>query len=155
MKLMLMVLMMMGAATTVKAQEVFNILKQSAENIVNNPKATEFELKVNQYKLTALQYIPSQAIKQFGKTTTATMDIQAYYLNVFLTHYFKEIQGTKNEKDRKEVIDKYIKATQNNPMYEDKNRAATESFVNDPGGYTPFSINVNWEKAAAELKIDD
>ena len=46
----------------------------------------------------------------------------------------------------------YVKATRENPLYEDKDIEKTEAFVNDPGGYTPFSINVNWENALAAIE---
>lgn len=151
MKYLLFAIMMMGAANTVSAQDVYNIIRQKAEDIVNNPRATQFDTKVNQFKLTALTYLTRKGAKN-GEMEAAVMDNQALAMNIFLTNYFKEIRNIP-EKDRMEVIKKYFKAAQANPMYEDNDRATTESFVTDPGGFTPFSINVNWEKALESLEL--
>ncbi len=150
MKYMLFAIMMMGTANMVNAQEVYNIIRQKAESIVNNPRASQFDTKVNQFKLTALTYLTRKGAKN-GQMEAAVMDNQALALNIFLTNYFKEIKNIP-EKERLEVIKKYFKAAQANPMYDDNDRAITESFVSDPGGFTPFSINVNWEKALETLE---
>lgn len=150
-KFILLALLFIGAAGSAKAQDVFNIVLQKAEGIVNNPKTTDFDLKVNQFKVTALRYIPTKGIKLNGSVSTDFMDIQAYYLNVFITDYFTALKKTPAA-DRKKCIMKFVQATRNNPLYQDPDRESTESFVKDPGGYTPFSINVNWEKAVEELE---
>lgn len=150
MKFMLIILMMLGAASTIQAQEVFDIVLKKAESIVNNPRASEFELKVNQFKLTALRYIPNTGIRLNGNVSTELMDIQAYSLNVFITQYFSDLQKTPVS-DRKKLIMKYVEATRKYPLYDDKDTETTEAFVKDPGGYTPFSINVNWQNAIEEV----
>ncbi len=151
MKKLLIALVMMGAASTMNAQEVFNYLLDKSEKIVNNPKASDFDLKVNQFKVTALRYIPTTGIKMKGGVSTEFMDVQAYSMNAFILSYFKALQTTP-EAGRKDCIMRYVKATRENPLYEDKDIENTEAFVNDPGGYTPFSINVNWENALAAIE---
>ena len=152
MRIMLLFLVMAGATSTVKAQEVFNAVLQKAESIVNDPNASEMDLKINQYKVTALRYIPSAGIRLYGETTTNVMDVQAYYMSVFLTDYFAAVQKTAGatESQKKDAIMKFVKATRHNPLYDDDDIENTEAFVKDPGGFTPFSLNVNWEKAVKE-----
>ncbi len=154
MKLALMTLLMMGAANTVKAQQdqnVFDIVLKSAESVVNNPKASEFDLKVNQFKVTALLYVRNQGIKKNGKVPTTVLEEQAYGLHMFLFKYLNAIKNTPAE-NRKDCIMTFVQVTRNHPMYDDKDKETTESFVKDPGGFTPFSINVNWAEALAELE---
>lgn len=154
-KKMLMALFLFGSANAAMAQsesgDVFNYVLQKSENIINNPNASDFELKVNQFKVTALRYVPTAGIRIYGQANTEVMDLQAVYLNEFITKYFTAIRKTTADKERKDCIMKFVKATRNNPLYDDKDREATEAFVNDPGGFTPFSINVNWQKAVAEI----
>lgn len=152
MKSLLLALALMGTANHAKAQEeVFDIVLHKAERIVNTPNASEFDLKVNQFKLTALNYIPTTGIRIYGSVEKSFMNTQALNLNIFLTEYFKALKNTPIN-DRKNCIMKFVKATRNHPLYDDKDREFTESFVKDPGGYTPFSINVNWEQAVAEIE---
>lgn len=150
-KFMLLAIMLMGAASSVKAQEVFNIVLHKAENVVNNPHANEFDLKVNQYKVTALRYIATTGIKINGKVQEEFLNMQAYALNVFLQKYMTAITKTPKE-SRKNIVMQFVHATRNHPLYKDNNKEATESFVKDPGGFTPFSLNVDWEKALEEIE---
>lgn len=150
MKKLLIAIAMMGATTFCQAQEVFNIVLKKAEDALCNPKASEFELKVNQFKVTALRYVPTKGIKLNGEVSTELMDLQAYNLNVFLTEYFKALKAVP-EADRMNCIMHFVHATQKHPLYKDDDKEATEAFVNDPGGYTPFSINVKWEDALEEV----
>lgn len=152
-KILLAAVMTMGVSEA-HSQEVFKYLKQKNEDVINDPKSSEFDLKVSQYKLTCLQYIVTAGVKLNGKTTTEIMDNQALNMNIFLTNYMSDIQKmtNKTEAERKECIMKYVEITRQYPLYKDNNVETTESFVKDPGGYTPFSINVDWVKAVAELE---
>lgn len=145
-KTALLAISLMGAAQNIEAQEVYDIVEKSAQSVINNPNANDFDLKVNQFKLTALHYVRNKGIKLHGGIQSDMLDMQAYCLNVFLTDYLTALKKA-TAAERKNVIMVFVNATRKYPLYDDKDRETTEAFVKDPGGFTPFSINVNWEKA--------
>lgn len=151
---LILLLTLVCAAEKASAQDVFNIVFRTAEEVVNSDNSSDFDIKVNQFKMTTLKYYLSTGVKKNGSVMSDEMDLMAYSLNVFLTKYLSDIRKTKDEA-RKECVMKYIKITRACPMYEDPDKEMTESFVSDPGGFTPFSINVNWIKALEELEKAD
>lgn len=148
-RLIALALIVMAGAQKIQAQEVFNIILQNAETVINNPNASDLETKINQFKVTALRYIPTKAIKLNGGIQADVLDIQAYSLNVFISDYLEALRKT-SQANRKNVVMVFVNATRKYPLFDDKDRETTEAFVKDPGGFTPFSINVNWEKALEE-----
>lgn len=150
-RIMIVCTLLMGAATQIQAQDVFNYVLEKAEGIVNNPHSTEIDLKINQFKATALRYIPTAGIRLHGSANVETMDVQAVGLNEFLLKYFSVLQKVP-AKDRKAYVMLFVEASRKHVLYPDeKNKEISEAFVKDAGGLTPFSLNTNWEKAVAEV----
>lgn len=149
---MLACILFLGAAVQSQAQEVFNYVLEKAEGIVNDPNANDIDLKINQFKATALRYIPTAGIRLHGQASVEMMDVQAVSLNEFLLKYFAVLQKVP-VKERKNYVMLFVNATRKHVLYPDeKKRDITDAFIKDPGGLTPFSLNVNWEKAVEEVK---
>lgn len=148
--LLLAVIGLMSINPGAKAQEVFNQVVGNAKLILEDPKADQFLISVSQFKYTALQYLCTTAIKQNGGGVASDLlDQQAYSLNHFITSYFSELaKAQKQSKSaQKDIMKKYWKACAENPMFQGQDKEITDSFINDPSSITPFSINVDWEKA--------
>ncbi len=149
-KLFFVIMLSTLAIGQTKAQDVFNQVVSNAKLVLEDPKSDPFLINISQFKFTALQYLCTTAIKQNGGSVAADMlDRQAYSLNHFITSYFSELAKAQKASDstKKDIMKRYWKATAENPMFENQDAEITESFINDPGCITPFSINTDWEKA--------
>ena len=83
--------MMLLATGTMKAQEVYDYLLDKSEQVINDPESKEFDLKVAQFKATAMRYFRKNIIKQEGSISSQWLDEQALALNEFVTNYLMEL----------------------------------------------------------------
>lgn len=128
-----------------KAQEVYDMVLQSATRIVNNPASNFTVTRVAQFKRTALLYMRDMVIKNAPDTTALFLDTQAYNLNEFTTEFFSTLLRNQGNM-RKEVINIFMKASSDNPIWNDTDKETAESFI-IAGELTPFSLDTDWEKA--------
>lgn len=147
-------IMLVVACTQLKAQKVYDYLLDKSEQVINNPNSKDFDLKVAQFKNTAMRYFRKNIILQEGSTTSTWLDEQAVALNEFVTNYFVELAKNSHtsDKTRKEIIMRYCKASENHALFKNVDKSEAEVFVYDKGGFTPFSLNTNWVEALAESK---
>lgn len=154
MKKLSIIVMMLLATGSMKAQEVYDYLLDKSEQVINNPESQEFDLKVAQFKATAMRYFRKHIIQQEGSISSQWLDEQALALNEFVTNYLMELSKNSHTegKARKAIIMKYCKASRNHAMFRDVDKQESETFIVDKGGYTPFNLNTNWVEALAETK---
>lgn len=154
MKKLTLIALMLLAANSMKAQEVYDYLLDKSEQVINNPESKEFDLKVAQFKATAMRYFRKHIILQEGSISGQWLDEQALALNEFVTNYLMELSQNSHAEDktRKNIIMKYCKASLNHAMFKNADKQESEVFVIDKGGYTPFCLNTNWVEALAETK---
>lgn len=154
MKKLAVIALMMLATGSANAQEVYDYLLDKSEQVIDNPESQEFELKVAQFKATAMRYFRKNIILQEGSISSQWLDEQALALNEFVTNYLVELSQNSNATDkvRKAIVMKYCKASMNHAMFKKADKEESEAFIIDKGGYTPFSLNTNWVEALAESK---
>lgn len=150
-----MTLLMMGTCT-MQAQEVYDYLLDKSEQIIDNPQSKDFDLKIAQFKVTAMRYFRKHIIQQEGSISSIWLDEQALALNEFVTNYLIELAKNSHatEKTRMKIVLKYCRASENHAMFKKVDKEEAEAFISDKGGYTPFSLNTNWVEALAEAKND-
>lgn len=150
-----MTLLMMGTCT-MQAQEVYDYLLDKSEQIIDNPQSKDFDLKIAQFKVTAMRYFRKHIIQQEGSISSIWLDEQALALNEFVTNYLIELAKNSHatEKTRMKIVLKYCRASENHAMFKKVDKEEAEAFISDKGGYTPFSLNTNWVEALAEAKDD-
>lgn len=153
-KLIILALLLTATATNIKAQEIYDYLLDKSEQVINTPQSKDFDLKVAQFKVTAMRYFRKHIIQQNGSVSSTWLDAQALALNEFVTNYLVELSQNSNatEAARKAVVMRYCKASENNAMFKKVDKEEAESFVYDKGGYTPFCLNTNWVAALEETK---
>lgn len=153
-KIIILALLFTATATNIKAQEIYDYLLDKSELVLNNPQSKDFDLKVAQFKVTAMRYFRKNIILQEGSVSSTWLDEQALALNEFVTNYLIELSQNSNASDatRKKIIMRYNKASKNHAIFKNVDKEEAESFLYDKGGYTPFGLNTNWVKALAETK---
>ena len=137
-----------------EAQEVYNYVLESATRTVNSPTSNYTQTQIAQFKRTALIYMSRKATEKDGQVEASFLDTQAYCMSEFLTLFFSEVIKDRNlsASDRKEKIYTFMKATLENPQWNDPDQATAQSFIQSDE-LTPFSIDCNWEKALAWVQV--
>lgn len=153
-KFFIIALLLTATTTKINAQEIYDYLLDKSEQVINNPESKDFDLKVAQFKNTAMRYFRKNIILQEGSVSSTWLDEQALALNEFVTNFLVELSQNSNSSDetRKKIIMHYCKACANHTLFKNADKEEAESFISDKGGYTPFCLNTNWVEALAESK---
>lgn len=154
MKKIIFAAILLMTCVNIQAQEVYDYLLDKAEQVVNNPESKDFDLKVAQFKSTAMRYFRKKIIERDGSVSVVWLDEQALALNEFVTNFLMELSQNSNatENQKKKIIMRYCKASEAHPLFKEVDMEEAKSFVYDNGGYTPFNLNTNWVEALQESK---
>jgi hypothetical protein len=90
MKKFFIIALLLIATANINAQEIYDYLLDKSEQVINNPRSNDFELKVAQFKATAMRYFRKNIIKQEGSVSSTWLDEQALALNEFVTNFLVE-----------------------------------------------------------------
>lgn len=154
MKKTLLLLLLLISASQVRAQDIYNMVLESATRQVNAPTTDFTRTRVAQFKRTALIYMKSKALETMPEVTTTFLDNQAYYLSEFVTLFFEQLLRNKkhSESARKEKIYMFMSASIKNPLFGDPDTETTQSYINEGSELTPFSLDTDWQKAYLAAK---
>lgn len=142
-------IMMMVMANNTFAQSLYKKVYELSTEVLNNPKSTEEKIQINQFKVTALNYIAMQVEKRGLKKDSYFYDSQAVNLASFITDFETNLikaRAISNQK-RLQTIKCYTDASLNNPLFGDTDKETIHCYVTDKKSYTPFSLDTDWEKA--------
>lgn len=148
-KILLSLLVLMASVTGMQAQNLYKTVYDRATAVVNNPASSDEEIQINQFKVTALNYI-SMMVKKRGLTkTTYFYDSQAVNLSSFITDFQVNLEKARaiSPAKRTEVLKIYTDASKFNPMFKDTDKEKVNCYVEDKRTLTPFSLDTDWEKA--------
>lgn len=148
-KVLFTLLVLMASVTSIQAQDLFKNVHDRATAIVNNPASSDEEIQINQFKVTALNYI-SMMVKKRGLDKDAYFyDSQAVNMSSFVTDFQVNLEKarTMSAAKRTEILKIYTEASKNNPLFKDTDKEKVNAYVNDKSTMTPFCIDTDWEKA--------
>ena len=156
MKRVLLIFAMMLATTCLpmQAQQVYDMVFESATRTVNNPMSDYTQIRIAQFKKTALTYLRQKAETADTLVNMRLLDYQAYYLQQFITFYLKQIirySGEQQKGMRQNVIRLFIKSSLDCPLWNDPDTEITQSYIGDTEELTPFSLDTDWQKAYEEV----
>lgn len=142
-------IMMMVMANNTFAQSLYKKVYELSTEVLNNPKSTEEKIQINQFKVTALNYIAMQVEKRGLKKDSYFYDSQAVNLASFITDFETNLIKARaiSSQKRLQTIKCYTDASLNNPLFGDTDKETTHCYVTDKKSYTPFSLDTDWEKA--------
>jgi len=150
MKKWIVMLMFFSPTFSLKAQEVFNTILEKATSVVNSEDRNDYNTKINYFYYTELNYMKNKS-KASNQAGFKVLDEQAYAMQEFVTDFFKQMASA-NDNKRKSVIDIFVKASLENPLFDDKDTETTHSFISDPEYITPFSLDTDWVSAHKTVK---
>ena len=76
-KLFVIALLLTATTANINAQEIYDYLLDKSEQVINNPQSNNFDLKVAQFKATAMRYFRKNIIIQEGSISSTWLDEQA------------------------------------------------------------------------------
>lgn len=158
-KIIMTILVSVVALGSLQAQSLYKKVYDNAVAVVNDAAANDQQIQVNQFKITALNYMSNQVTKRNQTRNSYFYDSQAVNMASFITDfetYIIKARAISTEK-RLAVIACYRDASLQNPLFGDQDKETTLVYVNDKQTYTPFSLDTDWEKAydQASAKIKE
>ena len=154
MKKILLTLLLAVFAFGVNAQEIYKIVYQSAEQVLNDPSASVTKAKIAQFKIHQLTYLRQKAFATMPEVTDRFLDVQAYYLSEFMTLYQTELvkSGKSSGEERSKLVMIFLDATVSNPLFGDTDEEVIYAYIKEGTELTPFSLDTDWQKALAAVK---
>ncbi len=148
-KVIFSMLMLAMSVVSVQAQSLYKTVFDRATAVVNNPSASDEEVQVNQFKVTALNYISMMVKKRGMNKDSYFYDSQAVNMASFVTDFQANLEKARaiSPAKRAEVLKIYTDASKYNPLFKDTDKEKVNCYVNDKTTLTPFCLDTNWEKA--------
>lgn len=147
--------LLLGAFTFgANAQEIYKIVYQNAEQIINDPTSSITKAKIAQFKVSQLTYLRQKAFETMPEVTNRFLDVQAYYLSEFMTLYQAELvkSSPQSAEERSKLVMIFLDATVSNPLFGDTDEETIYAYIHEGTELTPFSLDTDWQKALAAVK---
>lgn len=142
-------LVLMVSVTSINAQSLYKTVFDRATAIVNDPKSSDEAIEINQFKITALNYMSTQIKKRGLNKDSYFYDSQAVNLTSFITDFQANLDKARtiSPAKRTQIIKIYTDASKYNPMFKDTDKEKVNCYVDDKTTLTPFCLDTDWEKA--------
>ncbi|MDE5739086.1 MAG: hypothetical protein K2H04_07760 [Bacteroidaceae bacterium] len=150
-KVIFTLLTLIASANSIQAQNknLYDVVYEEATKIVNNPKSSDDQIQINQFKVTALNYMSMMIQKSGMKKDEMFYATQAVMMSSFVTDFHANMLKAQemSPSKRNEILKIYTDACKYNPMFKDTDKERANAYVNDKSSLTPFCLDTNWEKA--------
>ena len=148
-KIILSLLVLMASVASIQAQDLFKTVRDNATKVVNNPSSSDEEIQINQFKVTALNYLAMMVQKRGLKKDTYFNDSQAVNMTSFITDFQVNLEKARaiSPAKRMEIMKIYTDASKFNPLFKDTDKEKVNCYVDDKTTMTPFCLDTDWEKA--------
>lgn len=148
-KIILSLLVLMASVASIQAQNLFKTVRDNATKVVNNPSSSDEEIQINQFKVTALNYLAMMVQKRGLKKDTYFYDSQAVNMTSFITDFQVNLEKARaiSPAKRMEIMKIYTDASKFNPLFKDTDKEKVNCYVDDKTTMTPFCLDTDWEKA--------
>jgi len=147
-KFILIIVLTFITSAKINAQSYYQLVRETANKVVNNPKSSQEMIDINQFEVTALNYMVAEAAKRGIVHHPAFYDIQAVYMKSFVEDFLLYVVEARkiSSAKRKQVVDCFKNASLKCPMFHDNNKLCL-AFTKDENSLTPFSLDTDWDKA--------
>lgn len=148
-KIIFSLLVLMASVASIQAQDLFKTVRDNATKVVNNPSSSDEEIQINQFKVTALNYLAMMVQKRGLKKDTYFYDSQAVNMTSFITDFQVNLEKARaiSPAKRMEIMKIYTDASKFNPLFKDTDKEKVNCYVDDKTTMTPFCLDTDWEKA--------
>lgn len=139
----------MASFAGMQAQSLYQTVYEKATAVVNNPASSDDAIQINQFKVTALNYMSTMVKKRGLQKDAYFYDSQAVNLSSFVTDFQANLEKARTlaPSKRTEILKIYTDASRFNPMFKDPDKEKVNCYVDDRNTLTPFCLDTDWEKA--------
>lgn len=122
---------------------------ENATKTVNSPSKSFTQVKIAQFKSTALVYLKKKTFENSKEVKEEFLNTQAYYLSEFIFLFFTQIlkDHKLSDDERRKKIYLFMDASLSNPLFNDPDTETTQSYIKEGSELTPFSLDTDWQKA--------
>lgn len=140
---------------TLRAQEVFILVRQSNERAIQQAGNGYVQREVARFQLEALDFLESEALKNLQKQSVNDfLDTQAYFLSRFIGSFCDDVLTRRRitpEKAEERMLH-FRHSADKHPLFSSQDAQHAEEFLNDSQSFTPFSLNTDWKAAFESLR---
>ena len=153
-KTLLVIILILSAATTVSAQEIYAEIRRNAQSKISDPSADLLVRKFSMFKLEALNYMAIKMREQMPDSTAELLDKEALSLTLFLNIYTQELVKCSKQPPayQVKVIQAFMDASYSNPLFRDSDKELVHAYFNDGNSLTRFSLDTDWRRAVLAAK---
>lgn len=143
------------ATAEIKAQEVYNEIRNNANAAIENPLSNDMVKHINQFKVDALDYMLIKMREQMPDSTTLFLDKQAFAMNNFVNVYIQKIleYRDKPQNEQEKIIELFMDASFSNPLFNDTESELTLIYYASGDCITRFSLDTDWRRASAAIAV--
>ena len=154
-KLFIVLAMSLLAATHTMAQDVANEIKRISKEVADDQKQDLQTRRIAYFKVAVVDYLKMKVREEVLKDTNNIKMIneQAYAMYEFVNLFVKRLSKADKEEAKEVIMAKFKKASLNNPLFNDMDIELVQSYVNNDGYLTRFSLDTDWVKALEEMKL--
>lgn len=138
-----------------RAQEVFRLVRQTAERAATAPGSSFVQREVARFQIDALDLLENEGAKHFQEQGyTVFLDTQAYSLSQFMTALSEQVLFKRRITPEKaeEQMWRFRTCTERHPLFPTSEMPDADAYLQDENSPTPFSLNTDWEAAFDALK---
>ena len=139
---------------TLSAQDIYQEIRQTAQNKLNDPNIDPVVRQFNLFKVEALNYMVIKMKEEIPDSSATLLDKEALALNAFLNLYTESLVECRQlpVAHQKKVILAFIEASCSNPLFNDTDQELVLAFFNDKSCITRFSLDTEWLRATLAAK---
>lgn len=155
-KIFIPLMMALLTFTNVQAQSLYKTVYEHASKIVNDPNASDEQVELNQFKVTALNYITNYLKKNNMVKDEYFYDSQAVNLSSFITDFYDNILKARaiSTEKRIAVQNCYRQAAMKHKLFNDSDKETVNCFLEETSSLTPFSLDTDWSGAYEEATMN-
>ena len=154
-KTVILLLMAILTYTGANAQSLYKTVYEHAAAIVNDPKSSDEQVEINQFKVTALNYITNHVKKANQQKDEYFYDSQAVNLSSFITDFYSnylKARAISTEK-RNAVLNCYRQASLAHKLFNDPDKETVNCYLEESSSLTPFCLDTDWNAAYEEATM--
>ena len=161
-KLFIVLAMSLLAATHIMAQDVANEIKRISKEVADDQKQDLQTRRIAYFKVAVVDYLKMKVREEVLKDTNnikvfndniKMINEQAYAMYEFVNLFVKRLSKADKEEAKEVIMAKFKKASLNNPLFNDMDIELVQSYVNNDGYLTRFSLDTDWVKALEEMRL--
>lgn len=155
MKKIFIAIMLCLISIEIKAQNVYNEIKNTANSAIQNPLTDVLIKQISQFKIDALDYMLIKMREEMPDSTALFLDKQAFAMNNFVNIYIQKLIEYKSQPEAQQmkIMQIFMDASFSNPLFNDTDTELILCYYANSDCITRFSLDTDWRRASAAIAV--